>query len=73
MDLVILFDQLKPKGLFADLARGQNPNRAPSEYPNPTAKIGSKMGGANTPKWYHWHLFARLSRILDMDFIWLSF
>ena len=28
----------------------QNPNRlAPSEHPNPTTKIGSKMGGAPTP------------------------
>ena len=30
----------------------QNPNRlAPSEHPKPTTKIGSKMGGAPTPKW----------------------
>ena len=33
---------------------GQNPNRTPSEHPNPTTKIGSKMSGAPTPKWYHW-------------------
>ena len=38
------------------MAMGQNPkpNRTPSEHPNPTTKIGSKMGGAPTPKWYHW-------------------
>ena len=30
---------------------GQNPNRTTSEHPNPTTKIGSKMGGAPTPKW----------------------
>ena len=30
------------------LAIGQNPNRTPSEHPNPTAKIGSKMGGEFT-------------------------
>ena len=28
---------------------GQNPN--PSEHPNPTTKLASKMGGAPTPKW----------------------
>ena len=27
------------------MAMGQNPNRTPSEHPNPTIKIGSKMGG----------------------------
>ena len=27
---------------------GQNPNRTPSEHPNPTAKSGSKMGGEFT-------------------------
>ena len=26
-------------------AMGQNPNRTPSEHPNPTTKIGYKMGG----------------------------
>ena len=26
--------------------------KSPSEHPNPTTKIGSKMGGAPTPKWY---------------------
>ena len=36
------------------MAMGQNPNRTRSEHPNPTTKIGSKMGGAPTPKWYHW-------------------
>ena len=31
------------------MAMGQNPNRLPpSEHPNPTAKIGSKMGGEFT-------------------------
>ena len=34
------------------LAMGQNPNpKSPSEDPNPTTKIGSKMDGASTPKW----------------------
>ena len=37
-----------------NVAMGQNPNRTPSEHPNPTTKIRSKMGGAATPKWYHW-------------------
>ena len=33
----------------------QNQNRlSPSEPPNPTTKIGSQMGGAPIPKWYHW-------------------
>ena len=27
------------------MAMGQNPNRTPSEHPNPTTKIGPKMGG----------------------------
>ena len=27
---------------------GQNPNRIPSEHPNPTTKIGTKMGGEFT-------------------------
>ena len=31
------------------MAMGQNPNCTPSEHPNPTTKIGSKMGGAPTP------------------------
>ena len=32
---------------------GQNPNGIPSKHPNPTTKIGSKMGGEFTyqPKW----------------------
>ena len=34
------------------MAMGQNPNRPPSEHPNPSTKIGSTMGGAPTPKWY---------------------
>ena len=34
------------------LAMAQNPNRfAPNERPNPTTKVGYKMGGAPTPKW----------------------
>ena len=35
------------------LAMGQNPNRSPSEHPNPTTKIGSKLGGEFTyqAKW----------------------
>ena len=33
------------------MAMGQNPNRSPSEHPNPTTKISSKMAGA-PPKWY---------------------
>ena len=33
------------------MAMGQNPNRTPSEHPNPTTKIKPKMGGAPTPKW----------------------
>ena len=34
-------------------AMGQNPNRTPSEHPNPTTEIGSKMGSEFTyqPKW----------------------
>ena len=27
------------------MAMGQDPNRTPSEHPNPTTQIGSKMGG----------------------------
>ena len=27
---------------------GQNPNRTPSEHPNPTTKIGPKLGGEFT-------------------------
>ena len=34
-----------------DVAMGQNPNRTPSEHPNPTTKIPPKMGGAPAPKW----------------------
>ena len=35
------------------MAMGQKPNRSPSEHPNPTTKIPTKMGGApKTPKWY---------------------
>ena len=30
------------------VAMGQNPNRGPSEHPNPTTKIGSKMGAEFT-------------------------
>ena len=30
---------------------GSKPNRNLSEHPNPTTKIGSKMGGAPIPKW----------------------
>ena len=35
------------------MAMGQNPNRTPSEHPNPTTRIGSKTGGEFThqPKW----------------------
>ena len=33
------------------MAMGQDPNHGPFEHPNPTTKIGSKMGGAPTPKW----------------------
>ena len=36
------------------MAMGQIPNRTPREHPNPTTKIGSKMGGEFTqsqPKW----------------------
>ena len=37
----------------AYMGMGQNPNRTPSEHPNPTTKLGSKMGGEFTsqPKW----------------------
>ena len=37
----------------AQVAMGQNPNRTPSEHPNPTTQIGPKMGGEFTyqPKW----------------------
>ena len=44
-------------GLRKDMATGQNPNRlVSSEHPNPTTKIGSKMGGEFTyPKLgFHW-------------------
>ena len=47
------------KGMFltsrdrsSQMAMGQKPKSAVN-IPNPT-KIGSKMGGAHTPKWYHW-------------------
>ena len=30
------------------MAMGQKPNRTPSEHPNPTTKVGSKMGGELT-------------------------
>ena len=35
------------------MAMAQNPNRIPSEHPNPATKIGPKMGGEFTspPKW----------------------
>ena len=35
------------------VAMGQNPNRTPSEHPNPTTKIGSQMAGEFNyqPKW----------------------
>ena len=33
---------------------GQNPNRTPSEHQPIPARIGTKMGGAPTPTWYHW-------------------
>ena len=36
---------LKPVGIAIDMAMGQNPNRTPSEHPNPTTKIGSTNGG----------------------------
>ena len=42
-----------PTGLNVEgqLAMAQKPNRTPSEHPNPTTKIGSKIGGApKTPK-----------------------
>ena len=40
------------RGDGAHLAMGQNPNRTPSEHPSDSipTKIGSKMGGAPTPK-----------------------
>ena len=41
-------------GATPQMAMGQNPNRTPSEHPNPTTKIGSKMGDAPISKWYHW-------------------
>ena len=31
-----------------NMVMGQNPNRTPSEHPNPTTKIGSEMGGEFT-------------------------
>ena len=34
---------------FFEMAMGQEPNRTPSEHPNPTTKIGSKMDGAPKP------------------------
>ena len=40
--------------LALDIAMGQNQKPVPPvNIPIPT-KIGSKMGGAPTPKWYHW-------------------
>ena len=49
----------RPKGEASpakSTAVGQKPNRTPSEHPNPTTKIGSKMGGECTyPKMgSHW-------------------
>ena len=38
----------KDKGHVWFPAKGQNPNRTPSEHPNPTTKTGSKMGGEFT-------------------------
>ena len=52
----LLFKQ-RQKQRGCHMAMGQNPNRlAPSEPPNPTTKIGSKMGGefAYQPTCYHW-------------------
>ena len=40
--------------MHGQVAMGQNPNRTPSEDPNPNTKIGSKMRVAPIPKWYHW-------------------
>ena len=48
------FNSVFPKNKIPPhLAMGQNPNRAPSEHPNPTTEIGSKMGGELTypKKW----------------------
>ena len=44
---------LKMLSFMQEMAMGQNPNRTPSEHPNPTTKIGSKMGGEFTyqPRW----------------------
>ena len=43
----VAFDDLSTAGIH--LAMGQNPNRlAPSEHPNPTTKLGSKLGGEYT-------------------------
>ena len=33
---------------------GSKARLPPSEHPNPTTKIGSKMGGEPTPKCFHW-------------------
>ena len=41
------------RGWGPAMAMGQKPHRTPSDHPNPTAKIGPKMGGefTNQPKW----------------------
>ena len=44
---VMNYLKLKPKP-YGHMAMGQKPNRTPSEHPNPTTKIGSKMGGEFT-------------------------
>ena len=33
-------------GWSCNMAMGQNPHHTPSEHPNPTTKVGSKMGKA---------------------------
>ena len=47
------FFQALGESPFTKKAMGQHPNLTPSEHPNPTTKIGSKMGGEFTyqPKW----------------------
>ena len=34
--------------MLTPYGHGSNPNRTPSEHPNPNTKIGSKIGGAPT-------------------------
>ena len=47
---VLQADLVSTTEIRSPMAMGQKPNRTPSEHPNPTTKIGSKMGGGS-PKY----------------------